>query len=158
MKRFFFYILILSIFSLACQTLMGPQNSSGSPTVIPNVETQAPQPNDNSQATSVPTDDSFLIPDMQAKLNELGGTPCAQNFTCVTITVPLDHFDSANSETIDVVFAVAPARGERKGMYVQAFPGGPGGKGIDYASTRYFSSDVLENYDIVFFEDRKSVV
>jgi pimeloyl-ACP methyl ester carboxylesterase len=72
----------------------------------------------------------------------------------VTITVPLDHFDAANSETIDVVFAVLPAQGERKGMYVQAFPGGPGGEGIIYASPFYFTDSILEHYDIVFFDQR----
>lgn len=90
------------------------------------------------------------------KLNELNGTPCeeARGFTCVTITVPLDHFDPSNSETINVVFAVAPATGTRKGMYVQAFPGGPGGEGIAYASRDYFDRSIQEHYDIVFFDQR----
>jgi pimeloyl-ACP methyl ester carboxylesterase len=86
----------------------------------------------------------------------LGGKPCENitRFTCVTITVPLDHFDPANPEAIEVVFAVAPARGERKGMYVQAFPGGPGGEGISYASLNPFLEQVRKNYDIVFFDQR----
>lgn len=156
MKRFFSYVLVLSIFSLACQTLMGPNISPESPIAIPTLETQEPLSTDNTEPTSVPIADSYLIPDMQARLDELGGTPCknAASFTCVTITVPLDHFDSANPETIEVVFAVATARGERKGMYVQAFPGGPGGEGISYASTGYFSSSVLASYDVVFFDQR----
>ena len=56
--------------------------------------------------------------DMAAKLAELGGEPCEENpdFTCVTIQVPLDHFDTTNTKTVDVVFAVAPATGERYGM------------------------------------------
>jgi pimeloyl-ACP methyl ester carboxylesterase len=100
-----------------------------------------------------------LIPQSPAnteKLQELNGTPCSVNpdFICVTLEVPLDHFDAANPETIEVVFAVAPATGERKGMYVQAFPGGPGGEGIGYASRDYFSKDIQRQYDIVFFDQR----
>jgi pimeloyl-ACP methyl ester carboxylesterase len=39
-------------------------------------------------------------------------------------------------------------------MYVQAFPGGPGGAGIPYASTFYFPPSISEHYDIVFFDQR----
>jgi pimeloyl-ACP methyl ester carboxylesterase len=86
----------------------------------------------------------------------MGGTRCeeAPDFTCVTIKVPLNHFDSANTETIDVVFAVAPAEGKRKGMFLQAAPGGPGGEGISFGSTSYFSNSILREYDIVFFDQR----
>lgn len=90
------------------------------------------------------------------KLAELGGEPCEENpdFTCVSIEVPLDHFDAANTETLDVVFAVAPATGERVGMFVQAFPGGPGGEGISTGFLGLFPDEVLERYDIVFFDQR----
>jgi pimeloyl-ACP methyl ester carboxylesterase len=93
---------------------------------------------------------------MTQRLKELGAERCASNpdFYCVTINVPLNHFDASNSESIDVVFAVSPAQGERYGMYVQAFPGGPGGKGISYASTYYFPSDIVDHYDLVFFDQR----
>jgi pimeloyl-ACP methyl ester carboxylesterase len=125
MKRLVTFILLLSLVSISCKTL----NNLGKPSSGSGIE---------------------------QKLNELDGTPCPDNsdFTCVTINVPLNHFDSANSETIDVVFAIAPAKGERFGMYVQAFPGGPGGEGISYASTYYFPPDILEHYDIVFFDQR----
>ena len=94
--------------------------------------------------------------DMTATLNRLGGQPCDENpdFTCVTIQVPLNHFDTANPEKVNVVFAVQPALGERFGMFVQAFPGGPGGEGISNATTAYFSDGILEHYDIVFFDQR----
>jgi pimeloyl-ACP methyl ester carboxylesterase len=96
------------------------------------------------------------LTDISGRLNELGGKPCQGifGFTCVTLTVPLDHFDPANPETIDVVFAVASATGERKGMFIQAFPGGPGGEGISYASRDYYSSQVQRQYDLVFFDQR----
>jgi pimeloyl-ACP methyl ester carboxylesterase len=96
--------------------------------------------------------------DMVARLEELGGEPCEENpdLTCVAITVPLDHFDPTNSETLQVYFAVAPATGERYGMYMQAFPGGPGGEGISTGGMYlyWFPEDILEHYDIVFFDQR----
>jgi pimeloyl-ACP methyl ester carboxylesterase len=73
--------------------------------------------------------------------------------TCVTIAVPLDHFDPANQETIEVAFAIAPARGERKGMYVRA-AGGPGGEGIGNAFLNNVSDPIRDSYDIVVFDQR----
>ena len=89
-------------------------------------------------------------------LDKLGGKPCRGNtdFTCITLLVPLDHFNPSNSDTIAVVFAVLPASGERYGMYVQAFPGGPGGEGISSAYVDYFDPGILEHYDMVFFDQR----
>ena len=80
------------------------------------------------------------IDDITPVLEQLGGKVCEEQpeMTCVTIDVPLDHFDPANSETLQVEFAVLPAYGERHGMYVQAFPGGPGGEGISSAYVDYF--------------------
>src|SRR5688572_9311720 len=69
--------------------------------------------------------------DTQQILEELGGAPCFEwsYFTCVTIDVPLNHFDPNDTRTIPVVFAVLPASGERKGMFVVA-TGGPGTSGV----------------------------
>jgi pimeloyl-ACP methyl ester carboxylesterase len=89
-------------------------------------------------------------------LDELGGEPCPQSeFTCVTLTVPLDHFDPTDGRTIDVVFAVLPATGTSKGLFVTA-TGGPGTAGISYADdyTSYFASSVRRRFDIVFFDQR----
>jgi pimeloyl-ACP methyl ester carboxylesterase len=153
MKRFTAFILVFSILSLACQTLTNPQLQppTAGPTKTIIAQTQAP-----TVSSIPPTQTPVMIQDMKGKLKELGGAPCKRIplFTCVTITVPLNHFDPANPETIDVVFAVAPARGERKGMYVQAFPGGPGGEGVSYASVNNFSPAIKEQYDIVFFDQR----
>ena len=149
MKRFVLFMFIVSMVSISCNTLTNP------PT-----QTREPVPPTESTVASVPPTEQPKLPakinDIRERLDELGGERCQenQNFTCVTITVPLDHFDSSNTETIDVVFAVAPAREKRLGMYIQAFPGGPGGKGITYASTYYFSSDITKNYDVVFFDQR----
>lgn len=136
MKKLITFMLLLGVFSMACQTLM--------PTpAVPATEA----------ATQAPVS---VITSIAPKLQELGGVKCEENteLTCVTIKVPLDHFDAANQETIDVVFAVLPASGERYGMYVQAFPGGPGGEGISSAYTGYFSDGILEHYDIVYFDQR----
>ena len=150
MKRLVTFIAILSLISISCQAL---SNLGGTPTSEPpNVPTSPSDP----ENPSAPTESSTPIDSIEPRLKELGGKPCptGSDFTCVTLSVPLDHFDPANTEMLEVVFAVYPAWGERKGMYVQAFPGGPGGEGISYASPYYFPESVLENYDIVFFDQR----
>lgn len=141
-KRLSTILVGLGLFIMAC-TFGG---------LIPSLSTETP-----TVATVVPATQSVSqTGDMAATLNQLGGQPCAENpdFTCVTIQVPLNHFDTSNQETVDVVFAVQPALGERYGMFVQAFPGGPGGEGISNATTSFFSDGILEHYDIVFFDQR----
>ncbi len=90
------------------------------------------------------------------RLAELGGKRCPDsNFTCVTITVPLDHFDATDQRTIEVVFAVLPATGKRKGMFVTA-TGGPGTAGLASADsyTAAFQAGIRRRFDIVFFDQR----
>ena len=142
-KRIIPVLSTLILATLACRLFIPGTATPEPPSPAPPV-TEAP-------ATSAP-----VQVDMTARLVELGGTPCDENqdFTCVTIQVPLDHFDSSNPETLDVVFAVAPATGERYGMYVQAFPGGPGGEGISTGGLFWFSKSILEHYDIVYFDQR----
>ena len=94
---------------------------------------------------------------MQDLLDTLGGYECFDGsaFTCVTIEVPLDHFNPSDTRTLAVTFAVLPAVGERKGMFVTA-TGGPGYSGIvsaDYYLPGY-GEDVLNSFDIVFFDQR----
>src|SRR6266545_964925 len=136
------FVLILAIL-LACNAIIPP-------TATREV-TKAPGTNVPTSAPAVPE-----VTDITSKLAELGGQSCVENpdFTCVTTQVPLDHFDAANQETLDVVFAVSPARGERYGMFVQAFPGGPGGEGISTGQTSWFAEGILEHYDIVYFDQR----
>jgi pimeloyl-ACP methyl ester carboxylesterase len=101
-----------------------------------------------------------LIPlktDTQQILDDLGGVPCFDGsaFTCVTIEVPLDHFNAADTRTIPVVFAVLPASGARKGMFVTA-TGGPGTAGTQLADSYSsgFDPSILEAFDVVFFDQR----
>ncbi|MCC7164473.1 MAG: alpha/beta fold hydrolase [Anaerolineae bacterium] len=95
--------------------------------------------------------------DTRELLRSLGGVPCPNDsaFTCVTLTVPLDHFNAGDARTLDVVFAVLPASGTRKGMFVTV-TGGPGTSGIYYADdyTSYFDPSLPEHFDIVFFDQR----
>ena len=153
MKRLFTFIAALSLLSLACQTLAN-QFTPGSVST----DTPVTQPTAISSLEPPATNDTNppSLTNIRGKLAELGGLPCENktDFVCVKIKVPLDHFDPSNTETIDVVFAVLPAKGQRFGMYVQAYPGGPGGKGISVASTDSFSKDILEHYDLVFFDQR----
>jgi pimeloyl-ACP methyl ester carboxylesterase len=89
-------------------------------------------------------------------LEQLGGEPCPDSeFTCVTITVPLDHFSPSDTRTIDVVFAVLPATGTSKGLFVTA-NGGPGTAGVSYADSyaSYFAPSILRRFDSVFFDAR----
>lgn len=89
-------------------------------------------------------------------LARLGATPCPDSdFSCVTLTVPLDHFDPADGRTIDVVFAVLPATGKSKGLFVTA-TGGPGSAGVGLADyyTSYFDPSITRRFDIVFFDQR----
>lgn len=89
-------------------------------------------------------------------LTDLGGEPCPDSdFTCVTLTVPLNHFDAKDERTIDVVFGMLPATGERKGMFITA-TGGPGSSGLASADSYVgtFDASVTEHFDIVFFDQR----
>ena len=100
---------------------------------------------------------AFAQAGMAQKLKAMGGKPCSatSEFICVKIGVPLDHFDAANTKRIKVAFAVRPADGTSKGLYVTA-TGGPGSSGI--ASADWYSSSfaqgVLDRFDVVFFDQR----
>lgn len=89
-------------------------------------------------------------------LESLGGEPCPESdFTCVTLEMPLDHFDPSNGETIDVVFAVLPAEGGGSGAFLTV-TGGPGSSGIASADIylSLYDPAIAEKYDIVFFDPR----
>ena len=107
---------------------------------------------------SVSTAASTRRDSTQQILKRLGGRPCApagSEFTCVTLAVPLNHFDPGNRRTLDVVFAVRPATGQRKGMFVTA-TGGPGTSGLDAKDsyTAAFDPSIPQHFDVVFFDQR----
>ncbi|MCQ3936785.1 MAG: hypothetical protein DPW18_07025 [Chloroflexi bacterium] len=139
MKKIFTGIAILSFILQACAAVTLTTPEAPTDAVEPTVgETEAG------------------VEDTVTRLERLGGAPCPESdFTCVTITVPLNHFDSNDSRTMDVVFAVLPASGERKGMFVTA-TGGPGSAGLASADayTASFDPAIPEHFDIVFFDQR----
>ncbi|MGW8251501.1 MAG: alpha/beta fold hydrolase, partial [Anaerolineales bacterium] len=93
--------------------------------------------------------------DMAAFLGSLGGYPCPNSvFTCLDVTVPLDHTNPSGGTT-GVVFAVLPASGERKGMFIIA-NGGPGVSGVLSADSyvSYYDESITQHFDIVFFDQR----
>jgi pimeloyl-ACP methyl ester carboxylesterase len=95
-------------------------------------------------------------PTTRALLNDLGGTPCPNSaFTCLALQVPLDHFNLQDPRTVNVMFAVLPATGTRKGMFVTA-TGGPGTAGIALADEylSYLDPRIPQQFDIVFFDQR----
>ena len=95
--------------------------------------------------------------DTAPSLQRRGGQPCpdGSEFTCVTIAMPLDHFTPSDTRTIDVVFAVLPASGDRKGAFVTA-TGGPGYSGVSVADyyTSFFQAPIPRRFDLVFFDQR----
>ncbi|MDP9495538.1 MAG: alpha/beta hydrolase [Actinomycetota bacterium] len=106
------------------------------------------------------TGDSEVEPPVEGTTTEiieaLDGAPCPDSdFTCVTIEMPLDHFETSDDRTIDVTFAILPATGESKGAFVTA-TGGPGTAGIMSADSYTSSLDpaIPERFDIVFFDQR----
>ncbi len=93
---------------------------------------------------------------LRDRLVQHGGKPCPDSdFTCLTLTVPLDHFGPSTGETIDVAFAVLPASGTRLGTMVTVV-GGPGGSGIAVADSYTAALDprLVEHYDQVYFDLR----
>lgn len=91
------------------------------------------------------------------RLERLGGRPCTTGsaFICVPLTVPLDHFNPTDGRTTRVVFAVRPADGRSRGLFVTA-TGGPGSSGIEVADyyTSTLPARMLQVYDLVFFDQR----
>lgn len=82
--------------------------------------------------------------------------PClGSEFDCITLEMPLDHFDPRDERTIEVTFAVLPASGSSEGAYVTAV-GGPGESGVAVADFVLSTLDpaVPERYDIVLIEHR----
>ena len=83
--------------------------------------------------------------------------PCPDSiFTCVTLTVPRDHFGAPGGSTFRVTFAIHRATNvPRQGVFVTV-TGGPGTSGIAAAEsyTAAFDPRILEDYDVVFLDQR----
>ncbi len=135
MKKIYAFFLLLALLSQACASgLPAPTDTAGASTSVGSASTGT---------------------DTAALLEKLGGEPCPDSdFTCVTLKAPLDH-SNPDGRTIDVVFGVLPATGQRKGMFVTA-TGGPGTSGLLSADnyTAAMDPSIPENFDIVFFDQR----
>ena len=121
----------------------------------PRVAAQNTRDSANSKSNAAATPAVAHGTTTQAKLKSLGGKKCKDSdFTCVTLSVPLNH-DDPSSEQIKVMFAVWPASGTRKGMFVTAV-GGPGGSGISETETRAkdLPKALHKNFDFVLFDPR----
>jgi len=127
-----------------------------SPTPAPTTQVAPTKPIVSPTETVPASTETPTKEDTASRLERLGGYPCPDSdFTCIKVTVPLNHFDPQDKRTTEVVFAVLPATGERKGMFVTVI-GGPGGSGLLSADsyTSYFDPRIPENFDIVFFDQR----
>lgn len=85
---------------------------------------------------------------------QLAWEPCADDFECATVDVPLDY-DAPDGDVIELAVLRAPATGDDRVGSLLINPGGPGGSGIDYAqSPGVVSDDVRERFDVVGFDPR----
>jgi len=144
MKKSLVIIVLLLFLVQACASPTPSPTTQAAPTepIVSPTETQAAE--------------TPMEEDTASRLERLGGQLCPDSdFTCINVTVPLNHFDPQDKRTTEVVFAVLPATGERKGMFVTVI-GGPGGSGLLSADsyTSYFDPRIPENFDIVFFDQR----
>jgi len=93
---------------------------------------------------------------------DINWQPCEEMpdtaFQCATYTVPMDHQNPNNGQTVDIALARLPAgNGENKQGSIFLNPGGPGGSGVDfvlYAGEYLYSQELRENYDLVGFDPR----
>jgi pimeloyl-ACP methyl ester carboxylesterase len=133
-------ILVCTITCAACQP--SSQTYTPSPTAPALHRTPIPT------STTAPPSEIRRIP---AKIQDCP----ASDFTCITLTLPLDHFDPENRATLDVTFGLLHATGQRKGMFVTAV-GGPGASGLTNADaySQAFDPAIREHFDIVFFDQR----
>lgn len=74
---------------------------------------------------------------------------------CRVVTVPLDQGHPEQGGTLQIVYRVVPARGQRTGTLF-VLTGGPGVRGLSEADPRIAQLDpaVLDHFDVVFFDQR----
>lgn len=74
---------------------------------------------------------------------------------CRIVTVPLDQAHPEQGGTLQIVYRVVPARGQRTGALF-VLTGGPGVRGLSEADPRIAEIDpaVLDHFDVVFFDQR----
>jgi pimeloyl-ACP methyl ester carboxylesterase len=85
---------------------------------------------------------------------QLEWAECQTAFECASLEVPVDYADP-DGGSIELALLRAPATGDAEGALV-VNPGGPGGSGVDYATTAgaVVSPEVRQVYDLVGFDPR----
>jgi len=142
------------------QTAQQPSPTAPAGTVPP-TSTPAPTPAPTAQPTPTPTPEpSGPPPGPQPIAAEQKPCPTdiADGWTCVRLTVPLDHFHDTG-RTTHVTFAIKrhTAKGPAMGTWV-TITGGPGTAGI-YSAASYaegFDPKIRKHYDLVFMDQRGS--
>jgi pimeloyl-ACP methyl ester carboxylesterase len=123
-----------------------PSADTGSP--APSTPAASPAPSGRPTAGRTPTATGYT---------EKSSEPCPNDsrFTCVTLTVPKDHFGPPDGPTWDVTYAVQRAAKARLGTFV-VITGGPGSSGISVADsyTDVYPASITDNYDIVYLDQR----
>ncbi len=90
------------------------------------------------------------------RIEPLGPTLCADSdLTCVTLTVPRNHFANDPDATLPITFAISLASEPAKGTLIYAV-GGPGGSGLQVAQSYVDGMDPIfvAQMNIVFFDQR----
>ncbi|MEA2622409.1 MAG: hypothetical protein QOH61_1319 [Chloroflexota bacterium] len=138
-----------------------PPGGTAGPTASPAAPSATPQPVETPAPTPSPTPQPTLPPPSPGPI-AVAEKPCpkavAASWSCVTLTVPLDHFQDTG-RTADVTFALKrhTAPGPAKGTWV-TITGGPGTAGI-YSAVGYadsFDPSIRRAYDLVFMDQRGS--
>ncbi len=134
----------IGLAGLAVWALVDNSSGDGGPSADP------PKPSASATMPSYPQDLArFYEQDLDWK-------PCSGDSECARLTVPLDYA-KPDGETIKLAVLRSPAerRSERVGQLV-VNPGGPGGSGVDYASSGSFTfgEQLTRYYDIVGFDPR----
>jgi pimeloyl-ACP methyl ester carboxylesterase len=136
-------LIILAVYTITCTACQ------------PSFQTHTPSPTEPAlHRTSIPTSTTAPPPAIQRIPAKIKDCPTS-DFTCITLTLPLDHFEPENRSTLDVTFGLLPATGQRQGMFVTAV-GGPGASGLSSAAdySQAFDPAIREHFDIVFFDQR----
>lgn len=145
--------------SQAAAPTSSPVTPTLAPQTVPPTPTVTPEP--TPQPTPTPTPEPTGPPPSPGPVGA-DAKPCpkdiADGWTCVQLTVPLDHFHEIG-RTTHVTFALKrhTAKGPALGTWV-TITGGPGTAGI-YSAVSYtdtFDPEIRKNYDIVFMDQRGS--
>lgn len=141
------FVALLVSFLCACSSLEGPLSYSPN-TVVPSAPLDVPDLSaDSSPATTLPRSEDG---------KQISWVPCTGGDTlCATLKVPYSYTEDV-SGYFTLSLRMRKASKEASGGYLLVNPGGPGfgGTGMLNYPDYYFSSDILDNFDIVAWDPR----